>query len=275
MQRGKKPPNSEPLSGQSATLHSSRETLSSQVADRVKVTAINWGIPEKVLSELTEENTTAAYAKGSVIFMQGSPGDVLFWVLSGLVKVCYPVKNRERITVDFAGPGEMVGFSWLLDSNNRRTQAFEAHALTDCKLALMTHERVIKVLETIEMATLVRLIGRLNSVWTKALQTSVRRLGLDPRTRLFEVLADLSARFGAKDARGVMLIPELNQGDLADIIGCSRPAVTRFLKKMMADGILERSGKHYILLGHGELARAGAITRINPKRFGEESATIR
>ena len=227
---------------------------------------MSWGLPEKLLSELTQENATGAYTKGSVIFLQGSPGDVFFWVLSGLVRICCPVKKRERITVDFVGPGELVGFECLLDGTNRRTQAFEAHALTDCELALITHQRVVKALETLDPATLVRLIGHLNSVWTKVLQSRIRRLGLDFRTRLFEVLADLSARFGVKDARGVMLIPELHHGDFAEMVGCSRSAVTKFFEQMIADGMLERSGKHYILVGHGEFTRAGAVTGINAKR---------
>jgi len=72
MERGEKQ-NSGPLSGQTATRCSNRETSSSQVPDRVKAIAMSWGLPEKLVSELTEENATAAYAKGSVIFLQGSP----------------------------------------------------------------------------------------------------------------------------------------------------------------------------------------------------------
>jgi CRP/FNR family cyclic AMP-dependent transcriptional regulator len=229
--------NSGPPSGQPATRCSNRDTSPSQAADRVKAMAMSWGLPEKLLNELTEGNATGAYTKGSVIFLQDSPGDVLFWVLSGVVRICCPVKSRERITVGFVGPGELVGFECLLDGTNRRTQAFEAHALTDCKLALMTHQRVVKALETLDRATLVRLIGHLNSMWSKVLQRSIRRLGLDFRSRLFEVLVDLSARFGVRDARGVMLIPELHHGDFAEMVGCSRPAVTKFFEQMMADGI--------------------------------------
>ncbi len=253
--------NSGPLSGQTATRYSNHEASPNQVSDRVKAMAMSWGLPEKVLTELTEENATATYAKGSLIFLAGSPGDVLFWVLSGLVRVCCPLKNRERITVDFAGPGELVGFACVLDGTDRRSQAFEARALTDCKLALTTHERVIKALETLEPYILVRLIARLNSLWSKVLQTRIRRLGLDIRTRLFEVMTDLSARFGVKDAHGVMLIPELSHGDFAEMVGCSRPAVTKLFEEMMAEGILERRGKHYVLLGDGELTRASAVNQ--------------
>jgi predicted transcriptional regulator len=58
-----------------------------------------------------------------------------------------------------------------------------------------------------------------------------------------------------------MLIPELSHGDFAEMVGCSRPAVTKFFEEMMADGILERNGKHYVLLGHGELTRASAVNQ--------------
>jgi CRP/FNR family transcriptional regulator, cyclic AMP receptor protein len=211
--------------------------------------ALNLGLQEETLAELSLGYTTSTYAKNSLIFPQGSPGDVLFLVTSGIVKTCYPVRGRETaVTVDFAGPGELVGYACTLDTRNRRTQAFGAHALTDCTLALMSHERIIRVLEKFEPRTLVHLIGRLNLMWSKISQTWVRRVGLDLRTRLFEALTDLSTRFGVEDDRGVMLIPELSHGDLADMVGCSRQGVTKFLDEMITDGVLERSGKHYIVV---------------------------
>ena len=165
--------------GTGQTFPHKRELGSDKVVDRFKATVTKWGFPEKIVSELIKGRPTAGYKKGSLIFSQNSPGDILFWVSSGLVKVSCPVKGRERITVALAGPGELIGFAYLLDDVNRATQAFQARAVTDCKLTLLTHQRVMKTLETLDPATLVRLIVRLNTEWSKAVQTRVRFLGLD------------------------------------------------------------------------------------------------
>jgi len=225
---------------------------------RSKAVVRRWGLPEEILDEMMSGNGTVGYKKASMIFMQGSPGDILFCVLSGLVKVCCPVKGRERITVDLAGPGELIGFAYVVDNAGRRTQAFEARALTDCKLSVMTHERAMKILDTIDRAALIRAIEHLNAAWSKALQTRVRLLGLDYRTRLFEVLADLSARFGVKDRRGTLLIPELSHSDFAEMVGCSRAAVSKLIESLISEGILARSGKRHIILRQDEPSRASA-----------------
>lgn len=238
--------------------HQNSSRLSGQSRMRSKAVARSWGLPEKILEEMMSGHATAGYKRGSMIFVQGSPGDILFCVLSGLAKVCCPVKGRERITVDLAGPGELIGFAYIVDDAGRRTQAFEARALTDCKLAVMTHERATKFLETVDRDALIRVIEHLNAAWSKALQMRVRFLGLDYRTRLFEVLADLSARFGVKDRRGTLLIPELSHGDFAEMLGCSRAAVSKIIENLISEGILARSGKRHIILGHDEPSRVSA-----------------
>src|SRR5215472_3353659 len=109
---------------------------SSRGIDRVQAIATRWGLPEVVLNELMKEHTTATYKKGSLVFVQGSPGDIFIWVLSGLVKVYCPIKKRKRVAVDLAGPGELAAFAFSLDDTERSTQVFEACAVTDCKVAL-------------------------------------------------------------------------------------------------------------------------------------------
>lgn len=228
------------------------------VGTHLRATAVSWGVPAKIASELIKEHATVFYKKGSIIFMQDSPGDVLFWVLSGLVKVCCTIKSRERLTVGLAGPGELVGFANWFDTAGRTIQAFEARAITDCTLAVLTRERIEQAFESLEPASLIRFIMRLNATWSKTLQTRVRFLGLDFQTRLSEVLVDLSARFGVKGANGVMLVVELCHGDLAEMVGCSRPLVTKLVRKMMFDGSLGRNGRRYVVLNEHKFNRASA-----------------
>ena len=51
-----------------------------------------------------------------------------------------------------------------------------------------------------------------------------------------------------QDARGVLLTPELAQEELAEMIGSSRPMVSRLIAEMMDQRIIARQGKHFILL---------------------------
>jgi CRP-like cAMP-binding protein len=62
------------------------------------------------------------------------------------------------------------------------------------------------------------------------------------------VLQELARDFGVRDARGILLRPELGHDDLADMIGSSRPMVTRLLGEMTEQGLISRCGRNLVLL---------------------------
>ena len=47
-------------------------------------------LPEELADELIRHHTSVTYAKDSIIFLQGSPADLMFWIMSGLVKLYCP-----------------------------------------------------------------------------------------------------------------------------------------------------------------------------------------
>jgi len=68
------------------------------------------------------------------------------------------------------------------------------------------------------------------------------------RERLEVVLNELGAKFGVRDTRGILLMPELAHADLAEMIGSSRPMVSRLIAEMTEEGLLLRQCKQFILL---------------------------
>lgn len=95
---------------------------------------------------------------------------------------------------------------------------------------------------------LVEILQTLNTFWSQNLRWYATLLNLPFWHRLEVVLNDLALRFGVKDSRGTILIPDLAHEDLAEMIGCSRPMVSRLIAEMAEGGRLSRSGKHYLLL---------------------------
>ena len=79
---------------------------------------------------LLERHTLVRYPKGAELFSMGSPADVVFAVLSGLVKVHSSRAGSDRVLVKLAGPGDLVGYADFTDADGGRSQLFEATALT-------------------------------------------------------------------------------------------------------------------------------------------------
>ena len=214
---------------------------------KLKNRLISRGVPESILDELFEQPTIVSYRRGSFIFFQGAPTDLLFWVSSGLVDILYPGPDGEEIYASVLGPGEVFGLIESSDHRGRPTQAFQARARSNVQVGLLIREQVYKVLRRQDPALLVHLMGELAATLSEVTIRYTQFLGKNYNGRLKMVLADLASRFGVKDSRGTLLIPEFGHSDFAEMIGCSRPMASRLIAEMISAGCLEQDGKHYII----------------------------
>jgi CRP-like cAMP-binding protein len=234
------------------------------------------GLPKQAITGLVSRHTLVRYPKGSPLYLQGSPADVIFAVFSGLVKVYCPRAEGSRILVELAGPGDLVGYADFLDGSSQRSQVFEAHALTSCSVALFTRQHVLKMLRGLDQAVLLRLLELVNSLWSSVAHRYAMFLSMSLRERLELVLADLGARFGVNDSRGVLLTPELAQEELAEMIGSSRPMVSKLLTEMSERSIIARQGRRYILLrGAGLDVAPQGLLRVESEVMSEAPGNAR
>jgi CRP/FNR family transcriptional regulator, cyclic AMP receptor protein len=215
---------------------------------KLKNRLISRGLPESIVDELFEQPTIVNYARGSFIFLQGGPTDLIFWVSSGLVDILCPGPNGEQIIASVLGPGEFFGFVEFKDHKGRSAQAFQARVRTNAQIGLVIRTQVCKVLAMQDPALLIHILEEAIAAWSELTLRHAQFLGKNYAGRLEMVLADLATKFGVNESRGTLLIPEFGHNDFAEMIGCSRPMVSRLISEMIAAGRLAQNGKHYIIL---------------------------
>lgn len=228
-------------------------------------------LPKELADELIRHHTSVTYAKDAIIFLQGAPAHFIFWVVSGLVNLYRPISDGERTLVRFCGPGDVLGYADFIDADNRHRQAFEAQASTKCTIALFTREHAFRMLETLDQPTLLRLIVKVNTAWSSVACSLAENLGCSPRERLNETLRDLATRFGVEDKRGMLLPMKLSHSNLAEMASCSRPMVTRLIKEMIQEQLLDREGQLYVVPNgvHKNAADAATNGHTNGKKNGK------
>jgi CRP-like cAMP-binding protein len=207
-----------------------------------------WRVPSAIVDDLVDYRNTISYPRGAMVFMEGSPGDLFGCVLAGYVRVYCNAASGARVLVRLSGPGDIIGYADSEDGKGRRSKIFETQALTKCSIALFTRERGVRLLRSLDPDQAIELYQTLNSFWSSTLHWWTTFLGLPFQQRLEVVLGDLGRRVGVHDNRGTLIIPELSQADLAEMIGSSRPLVSRLLNEMEERGLVQRRGKQYILL---------------------------
>jgi CRP/FNR family cyclic AMP-dependent transcriptional regulator len=217
-------------------------------AQKLKNRLTSRGIPESVVDELLEPATVISYRKGTFIFLEGAPTDLLFWVSSGLVDILCPRADGELIRAGVLGPGDFFGFVEHTDHKGRPAQAFQARARSNAQIGLLIREHVCKVLRRQAPGLVLHIMGEVIAAWSELTLHHTQFLGKNYGGRLEMVLTELAAKFGVKEARGTLLIPEFGHNDFAEMIGCSRPMVSRLIAEMISNGSLAQHGKHYILI---------------------------
>jgi CRP/FNR family cyclic AMP-dependent transcriptional regulator len=217
------------------------------------------GLCADLASEIEDHLTPVTYEKGAVIFLRGSPADLHFCLLRGFVKLYLPLNDGSRTLVDLARPGDFLAFVNDEGSQGRR-QLLEAQALTKCSVGLFTRENLIRLLSKLDHPTAIRLLEQLNTAWSRVFERYIMFLGSSFRVRLEMVLERLGARFGIEDERGTLLVPELGHEDLAEMIGSSRPMVSKLISEMTEEGLLTRGeNRRFILCANARWSTPNAL----------------
>ena len=216
--------------------------VSAQAQERLLSKLSSMGVARPVATALLERHMLVRYPKGAELFSMGSPADVVFAVLTGIVKVHSSRPGSDPVLVDLAGPGDLVGYADFAGVDGGRSQQFGATAVTKCCVALFTRHQISEVLKGLEPEALLRIAEAINSMWSSVAYRYMTFLGMSLRKRLEIVLDELAKRFGVPDSRGTLLLPELAQEELAEMIGSSRPMVSKLLTEMTEQGLADSPG---------------------------------
>jgi hypothetical protein len=86
------------------------------------------GLPGSTLERLASLATRRVYQKGAVIFSQGDPGDALFGVASGRVRISASGAGGREVFLNIMEPGDTFGEIAVMDGLPRTAGATPGHA---------------------------------------------------------------------------------------------------------------------------------------------------
>jgi CRP/FNR family cyclic AMP-dependent transcriptional regulator len=217
-----------------------------------------WNLPAELAAQIEEHSTPANFERGAIVFVRGAPADLFFWLRKGFVKIYLPHGEGNRTLVAIARPGDPLGM--VATVNGNRHQIFEAQALTKCSVGLLSREQMMNLVRKLNRERPIQLIGDLNSTCSALFERCAKFVGLPFRERLEMVFEDLGTRFGVDDERGTLIILKLGQEDLAEMIGSSRPIVSKLLSDMVEEGSLTRGEERQFILPN----QAKRRTKLTP-----------
>ena len=192
---------------------------------------------EQIASHLIERR----YPRNTTIVEEGLPGDYMYIIREGRVKVTKLSEDGREKILAFFEPGHFVGDMALLD---RAPRSASVKALTPVRVLALSRADftgLIRKSPDLAIAVIRELSGRLRAVNDQASALSFQRV--KDRTK------GLLVRLAKEEAPdGVHLqTPALTHQQIADMIGTSRETVTRVVKDLKTSGWLGQEGKRYLV----------------------------
>jgi CRP-like cAMP-binding protein len=187
------------------------------------------------LERLASGMRSRRFRRGEVIFHVGDPGDALFVIVSGEIKISLPSETGDEAILATLRSGDVFGELALLDGAPRSASAT---ALAPTETVVLPRDRFREVIATeagVRDALLASIAGEL-----RRLTTHVEELHfLDITGRLAAGLVRLAQEGGTPGADGsVRLRTTLTQADLAAMVGCTRQSVNKLLGQFTDDGLV-------------------------------------
>jgi CRP-like cAMP-binding protein len=110
----------------------------------LRSTALFADLDEAQLGRVADLCREQAYRAGATIFREGEPGNRLFIIVSGSVRISRDIPNAGEEALAVLKPGTCFGEMSVLDRSERSTDAFAAD---DCVLATITRPDLEMLLE--------------------------------------------------------------------------------------------------------------------------------
>lgn len=170
------------------------------------------------------------YQDGAIVFTQGDPGDALYGVVTGRIRISASTREGKEMFLNIMEPGDTFGEIALLDGNPRTATA-SATALSE--LMIISRAQFLALLQrdpTLAIHLLQLLCQRIR--WTSGWAEDSALLAVPPR--LARRLLSLAKLHGHNSRNGVQLI--ISQEEMGRFLGLSRQVVNQYLQDWKAKG---------------------------------------
>ena len=201
----------------------------SQTGDFLATVPLFSGLQRDEIQRFAELTRERSYPKGSVILFQDDPGDALFVLRAGRVKVVLIGEDGREVILGVLEPGAHFGELALIDDQPRSAHVI---AMEDAQLLILRREdfrRRVEANPSVAWALLTELSRRLRRADVKIGGLVL----LDVPGRIARLLLDL-----ADESRSDAIEKPLTHQTIAQMIGASRETVSRAMKEFQDAGLI-------------------------------------
>lgn len=203
------------------------------------------------LHQLAARAIMRRYRRGEVVFREGDPGDWLFVVASGRLKVVVSsAQGDEMVLATLASP-DTFGELALVDGGARSATV---EAVEPTAVLVLTRAAFLDVLS--ERPALVEgLLGSLGGLIRRLTDQASDLVFLDLPGRVAKLLLGLASEGDLQSATEHVIDSSFTQTEIAKMVGGSRQSVNQILRAFESAGYIETAGHSIRIVREDTLRR--------------------
>jgi CRP-like cAMP-binding protein len=198
-----------------------------ETADFLATVPLFSGLPPEELQQFAAITREKTYPKSSVILFEDDPGDSLFVIRDGRVKVVLVGEDGREVILGVLGVGEHFGELSLIDDQPRSAHVI---AMEDSSLLVLRRDDFRRRVETSPTVA-----WTLLSELSRRLRRADGKIGglvlLDVPGRIARLLLDMAEEGGSETIE-----KPLTHQTIAQMIGASRETVSRSMREFQDQG---------------------------------------
>ena len=198
-----------------------------ETADFLATVPLFSGLPPEELQQFAAITREKTYPKSSVILFEDDPGDSLFVIRDGRVKVVLVGEDGREVILGVLGVGEHFGELSLIDDQPRSAHVI---AMEDASLLVLRRDDFRRRVETSPTVA-----WTLLSELSRRLRRADGKIGglvlLDVPGRIARLLLDMAEEGGSDTIE-----KPLTHQTIAQMIGASRETVSRAMREFQDQG---------------------------------------
>lgn len=208
------------------------------------------GLPDDDLEHIGEHVRRTTVPAGTLLVSALLPGEAVYCILEGSVKVQLLSAEGAEITAALLGPGDMVGETILVDPRRSSANVLTRQETTLLWMERKTFLRCLEVCPALCRSLARELSDRLRSA-TERIQSFAT---LDVTGRVALQLLDLAERYGhPMPGEGVTIPLPVTQGEIAEMVAATRERVNQIMVRLKRAGVFSVDGSHHITVHRPEV----------------------
>jgi len=205
------------------------------------------GVSEEEMSEVVRKGVRIDLDRRQSLYRPDSE-PALYVLVSGRVRVLRKRGDDVSVTLDYHGPGDLVGEDALLGGHSAEAVVIEPVEAVRVPVGVLRRA----------MTKDGRFAGRvLELVLARRLAFESRLEALVERpveSRVASFLVEAAARYGIPDSRGILVAVKFTHQEVASFVGSTRETVTLVLGELKRAGLIDTDRRRFIVVDNPGLA---------------------